>query len=97
MIAKAEEKIVVIEEVVTLFCGGAVLSNVVVSKNELHNGWGILNTFCFDCSKTDVKLFEKSLTGSLNINGKIPATITDVQVKLDSGKTITVQFMTAQN
>lgn len=95
MTIKDKNEPIVIAEIVELFCESAFLSNVVVSKNEVHNASSIFNTFCFDCSKTDVKLFEKSLTGNLNINGNIPATITDVQVKLDGNKTITVQFMTA--
>jgi hypothetical protein len=95
MTIKDKVEPIVIAEIVELFCEGSILSNIVISKNEIHNTDSIQNTFCFDCSKTDAKLFEKSLTGSLNINSNIPAVITDVQVKLDGSKTITVQFMTA--
>lgn len=97
MSVKDKTEPIVIAEIVELFCGDNILSNVVVSKNEVHNSNSIKNTFCFDCSTANAALFEKAIVSSLTVNNIISASIIDVSVKLNGYKYITVEFITAQN
>jgi hypothetical protein len=95
MVVKTEEKTVQIKETVTLSFNGNTLSDVVINKFETHRDSEISNIYCFDCSKTDLPLFEKAIiSGNLTVNNIIAATVLNVDVKLLTGvKTITVTFL----
>ena len=88
-------EVIEIVEVVELYLGSRLVSDTVLSKQEQHGDVGVKNTYAFDCTKTDVKLFEKTVISTPTVNKNITAEVVDVKCGLDGSKTIYVEFYTA--
>ena len=87
-------EIIEIVEVVELYLGTRLVSNVVVNKQEQHGSVGVKNTYAFDCTKTDAKLFEETVISTPTVNKNITAEVVNVKCSLDGNKTIYVEFYT---
>lgn len=93
MMTKDKTEPIVIIEVVELFLGDTLISNIVTDKKEQHYENAVKNTYAFDCTKTDVSLFEKAILGTLTVNKNITAEVVNIACTIDGNKTITVEFM----